>query len=98
MALYLVTQSKRGKINQLAYDQKTGEYVYIHRGVEQWREKGDTSLFDYFNYLRATGEFCDGESMQEMSTFHIYEKYCQCCLDFQKTEWVEPTRKIVGII
>ena len=98
MPLYLVTQSKRGRVNQLAYDTKTGEYVCIHKGKEQWREKGDTTLLDYFNYLRATGEFCDGEAMQEMSTYHIYERYSQTCLDFQHKEWVEPTGKIVGII
>lgn len=84
--MYLVTQSKRGKINQLGYDKKTGEYVYFHRGVEQWREKGDTTLLDYFNYLRATGEFIDDEAMLEIPTYHIYKKYSDSCFEFERKE------------
>jgi len=36
--MLLVTQG-RGRINQLGYDKKTHEYVYIHKGEEIWREK-----------------------------------------------------------
>ena len=77
--MYLVTQGKR-KENQLGYDTKTGEYVMLHKGKEIWREKGNTTLLDYFNYLRATGETIDGESMEEMPTFHIFERYCNDCV------------------
>lgn len=86
--MYLVTQGK-GRINQLGFIPKTGEYVYLHKGKEIWREKGDTTLFDYFNYIRATGEFCDGEAMQEMSTYHIYERYSNSCHQFEKAEHPE---------
>lgn len=83
--MLLVTQGK-GRINQLGYNKKTQEYVYFHKGQEIWREKGDTSLLDYFNYIRSIGEFCDGETMQEMPTFFIYEKYSASCFEFEKRE------------
>ena len=86
MAMYLVTQSKYGRVNQLGYSPKTGEYVYFHRGVEQWREKGDESLLNYFNYLRSSYEVMDEEAMMEMSTFPIWERYCKSCSELDRKD------------
>jgi len=95
--MYLVTQSKHGRVNQLGYSPRTKEYVYFHRGVEIWREKGDDSLLTYFNAVRAGVDFSDVDIM-EMPTYDIWNKYCDSCQEFEKKEWQEPTRKIVGII
>lgn len=95
--MYLVTQGKRRE-NQLGYDPKTGEYVCFHHGIEVWREKGDRTLLNYFNYLRSTGSFCDGEAMMEIPTYHIYEKYSETCLEFENKEFKQPTMKIVEVI
>lgn len=82
--MYLVTQG-RGRINQLGYAPKTGEYVYLHKGKEIWREKGDKSLLDYFNGLRV-GLCFDEECIAEMPTFPIWEKYNESCFAFEKAE------------
>ena len=50
--MYLVTEGKR-KENQLGYNKKTQEYVYLHLGKEIWREHGDEDLLNYFNEVRA---------------------------------------------
>lgn len=80
--MWLVTQGK-GRINQLAYDKKSCEYVYFHKGEEIWREKGDTELLDYFNNLRAENKFCDETKVRE---FQIYVKYEKSCDDFFRKE------------
>lgn len=77
--MYLVTESKR-KDNQLGYDKKHGEYVYLRNGEEVWRMKGGTHLWDYFNYLRATHECIDEEALEECPEFHIFERYCEDCM------------------
>lgn len=77
--MYLVTKSKWGG-NVLAYDTKTSEYVYLRDRKEIWREKGESHLFDYFNYLRATGECIDGEALEECPEFHIFERYSEDCM------------------
>ena len=84
--MWLVTQGK-GRINQLGYDKKTGEYVYIHKGVEIWREKGDRDLLDYFNNLRAENKLCDEEKIRQ---FPIYVRYENSCDEFYRKEnpWI----------
>ena len=84
--MYLVTQG-RGRINQLGYDPKTSEYVYIHKGVEQWRVKGDRTLLNYFNLIRVNNDFIDEESMIEIPTYNVYEKYVNSCHKFELEEW-----------
>ncbi|MCQ2589546.1 MAG: hypothetical protein MJ179_03895 [Treponema sp.] len=73
--MLLVTEG-RGRINQLGFDKKTSEYVFIHRGKEIWREKGDNSLLDYFNNLRATYSCIDEEAVNK---FPIWNKYVKDC-------------------
>ncbi len=74
--MYLVTQGKYRE-NQLGYDKKTGEYVYFHKGVEIWREKGDTTLLDYFNEVRAGIRFCEDHELKENKVWVRYSKSCQ---------------------
>ena len=73
--MLLVTEG-RGRINQLGFDKRTSEYVFIHKGKEVWREKGDTKLLDYFNKLRATYSCIDEEVV---SKFPIWNKYVKDC-------------------
>lgn len=73
--MLLVTEG-RGRINQLGFDKKTSEYVFIHRGKEIWRKKGDNSLLDYFNNLRATYSYIDEEVVNK---FPIWNKYVRDC-------------------
>ena len=73
--MLLVTQGK-GRVNQLGYNKKTHEYVYFHKGVEVWREKGDESLLNYFVDIR------NGERVADFSDaldFPIFNKYCDSC-------------------
>lgn len=81
--MYLVTQSKHGRINQLGYAPKTKEYVYFHKGKEIWREKGDDSLLNYFNGVRAGINFEDTDIM-EMPTYDIWNRYLDSCMDFER--------------
>ena len=74
--MLLVTKGK-SRINQLGYDKKTCEYVYIHKGVEVWREKGDNSLLNYFNEVRAGIRTPD--YFELVNTFEIYKKYSNSC-------------------
>ena len=76
--MYLVTQSKR-KDNQLGYDAKKSEYVYIYKGSEIWRERGDTSLLDYFNDLRNNKKCINESKIARLSTSYIWVKYIQSC-------------------
>ena len=78
--MYLVTQGKY-RINQLGYDKRKGEYVYIHKGVEIWREKGDTQLLDYFNEVRANMRPCN---YHELETFPVWNRYSKSCADMEK--------------
>jgi len=80
--MYLVTQGK-GRINQLGYIRKTQEYVYLHKGQEIWRQKGDARLFDYFNELRATHSCIDEEVV---SKFEVFKRYEDSCDEFEKKE------------
>lgn len=73
--MLLVTEG-RGRINQLGFDKKTSEYVFIHMGKEIWREKGDNSLLDYINNLRATYSCIDEEVVNK---FPIWNKYVKDC-------------------
>lgn len=73
--MYLVTQGKRRE-NQLGFDPKTNEYVYIHKGNEEWRKKGDRSLLDYFNAVRAVNGCSDDEVLE---CNPIYSKYSESC-------------------
>ena len=82
--MYLVTEGKR-KENQLGYAARTQEYVYFHKGVEIWREKGDDSLLNYFNGVRAGIDFSDTDIM-EMPTYDIWNKYLESCFKFEKEE------------
>ena len=79
--MYLVTEGKR-KENQLGYAPRTKEYVYFHNGKEIWREKGDSSLFDYFNEVRGGRLFRD----EEIKDNPIWQKYDESCFAFQKQE------------
>ena len=83
--MYLVTQG-RGRVNQLGYAARTHEYVYIHKGKEIWREKGDDSLLNYFNVIRAGFGCMDDEAILNMSTGYIWEKYLQSCHQFDLEE------------
>lgn len=78
--MLLVTES-RGRINQLGFDKKTSEYVFIHRGKEVWREKGDMALLDYFNNVRATFSCIDEEVI---SKFQIWNKYIKDCEKYER--------------
>lgn len=78
--MYLVTQSKRRE-NQLGYNPKTKEYVYFHKGKEIWREKGDESLFNYFNEVRAGNRTLDDEDIKDNP---IWKKYGDSCSEFNK--------------
>lgn len=83
--MLLVTKGK-GRINQLGYDLKKGEYVYFHNGKEIWREKGDTSLLDYFNEVRACIHCCDDDDIEKLTTANIWKKYDDSCFAFEKEE------------
>lgn len=73
--MLLVTQG-RGRINQLGYNKKTSEYVYFHCGKEVWREKGDDSLLNYFNSLRASNSCIDEK---EVAKYPVWKKYEESC-------------------
>lgn len=77
--MLLVTQGKR-HINQLGYDKKTGEYVYLHEGKEIWREKGDDALLNYFNSIRATYSCIDEEVVNR---YPVWIKYVESCEKFE---------------
>jgi hypothetical protein len=79
--MLLVTEGKR-KVNQLGYNKKTQEYVYFHKGVEVWREKGDESLLNYFNEVRANFNFNE----EVIKDNPVWQKYCQSCDEFEKKE------------
>ena len=81
---YLVTQSKRR--NQLGYNKKTREDVYLHNGVEIWREKGDESLLKYFGEVRAGMRFIEDEDIAKLTTASICKKYSDSCQEFAKKE------------
>jgi len=83
--MLLVTQSKR-RINQLGYNKKTREYVYLHNGVEIWREKGDESLLKYFGKVRAGMRFIEDEDIAKLTTASIWKKYSDSCQEFAKKE------------
>ena len=95
--MYLVTQGKRRE-NQLGYDPKTGEYVCFHHGIEVWREKGDITLLNYFNAIRAGINYLDEDSIEKLPTASIWKKYGDTCLEFQNKEFKQPTMKIVEVI
>lgn len=80
--IYLVTEGKRRE-NQLGYDPESKEYVYFHYGKEIWREKGDSSLLDYFNNIRAIGGCSDDEVL---NCNPIYVKYSNDCHKFNMQE------------
>lgn len=73
--MLLVTQGK-GRINQLGYDKKTQEYVYLHKGTEIWRKKGDTSLLDIFNKARAEYTYPDIDEVRKNQIYVDYENDC----------------------
>ncbi len=79
--MLLVTEGKR-KENQLGYNKKTQEYVYYHHGKEIWREKGDTSLLDYFNEVRADIRMFEDDDIKDNP---IWKRYSESCLRFEKT-------------
>lgn len=81
--MYLVTEGKR-KVNQLGYAPKTKEYVYLHKGKEIWREKGDTSLLDYFNEVRAGVRVFEDN---EIETNPIWKRYGDSCFEFERKEY-----------
>lgn len=75
--MYLVTKSKPAYGNILAYDNKTKEYVYIHKGKEKWREKGDTECLDFFTEHR--DELYKYNYSELLERFPIYKKYDLSC-------------------
>lgn len=77
--MLLVTQGKN-RVNLLAYNVKTSEYIYYHENKEIWREHGDKGLLDYFNNLRFTHS-CINE--EEVAKFPIWKKYCDSCDEFE---------------
>ena len=80
--MLLVTEGKR-KENQLGYAPKTSEYVYYHYGKEIWREKGDRSLLDYFNEVRAGIRMFNDEDIKDNP---IWQKYDGSCFEFERKE------------
>lgn len=80
--MLLVTEGKR-KVNQLGYNKKTQEYVYFHKGVEVWREKGDESLLNYFNEVRADIRMFKDEDIKDNL---IWKKYSDSCFEFERKE------------
>ena len=86
--MLLVTKSKYGRTNQLGYDKRNGEYVYFHNGVEQWRIKGDSSLFNYFDLVRNGYKPLDDDKMKDelKTTFAIWEKYFNDCTIWEQRE------------
>lgn len=78
--MLLVTEGKR-KENQLGYNKKTQEYVYFHHGKEVWREKGDITLFDYFNQVRANIRTFQEDDIKDNP---IWKKYDTSCTEFER--------------
>lgn len=74
--MYLVTEGKR-KENQLGYAPKTQEYVYYHQGKEMWREKGNKSLLEYFNEVRANVRLFNDNDIKDNPIWKKYEKSCR---------------------
>lgn len=74
--MYLVTEGKY-KTNQLGYDSKTHEYVYLRNGREQWRMTGDTDLLHYFNEVRANTRICQYYELMKYPVFARYTNDCQ---------------------
>ena len=80
MALILVTKSKPVYGNVLAYDNKTHEYVYLHKRVEIERKHSiDGSLCAYFIKVRSNDTFSDDKEIRALSEASIYEWYSQLC-------------------
>lgn len=73
--MYLVTQGKY-KQNQLGYNKKTSEYVYLHKGKEQWRIKGTPDLLNYFNEVRAGMRVFDDSDIKDNVVWQRYEQDC----------------------
>ena len=80
--MLLVTEGKR-KENQLGYNKKTQEYVYFHHGKEVWREKGDATLLDYFNQVRANVRKFQEDDIKDDP---IWKKYDTSCTEFERKE------------
>lgn len=72
--MLLVTQGKMREW-QLGYNKKTKEYVCFHYGKEQWREKGDDSLLNYFTELRANGKCLDEQEIAKLPTANVWKRY-----------------------
>ena len=83
--MYLVTEGKR-KENQLGYAPKTKEYVYIHKGVEIWRMKGDESLLNYFSEVRSGIHMLEESDIEKLSTYPIWKRYDDDCNQFDLKE------------
>ena len=83
--MYLVTEGKR-KENQLGYAPKTKEYVYIHKGVEIWRMKGDESLLNYFSEVRSGIHMLEDSDIEKLSTYPIWKRYDDDCSAFDLKE------------
>lgn len=81
----LVTEGKK-KENQLGYNKKTKEYVYFHKGKEIWRIKGDDTLLNYFDEVRAKGTYTEFEYLKQ---FPVYLKYSDSCEEFFRQEHKE---------
>ena len=81
----LVCQGKY-KINQLGYNKKTHEYVYFHKGKEIWRMKGDESLLNYFDDVRARDTYTEQSVLNQ---FPIYLRYSDSCHKFELEEFKE---------
>ena len=80
--MLLVTEGKR-KENQLGYAPKTKEYVYYHHGKEIRKKKGDTSLLDYFNEVRADIHMFRDEDIKDNP---VWKKYSDSCFEYEKSE------------
>ena len=72
--MLLVTKGKTREW-RLGYDKKTKEYVCYHYGKEQWREKGDDSLLNYFNEVRTNYRFIDDREIAKLPTANIWKRY-----------------------
>ena len=80
--MLLVTEGKR-KENQLGYAPRTKEYVYFHKGMEIWREKGEDDLLKYFNEVRAGIRMFEDKDIE---SHPIWKKYSDSCFEFEKKE------------
>lgn len=84
--MYLVLQSKR-KENKLYFDPTEKEYIYIHKGAEQWRMKGDDKLYNYVKEQKRKGEYLDINICYSFPIYRVYSNSCQYFANEDLKKW-----------